>query len=124
MTKHGMHKTRTYSIWRQLKLRTCNPSHVKWEYYGGRGITLYEPWKEFTNFFADMGECPEGLSLDRIDNEGIYEPSNCRWATPKEQSANRRPIVRRSEFSRLIKALNEAHKSNHDHRICREFLDA
>lgn len=70
--------------------RCTNPNNVMFYLYGGRGITVCERWRTFDNFLADMGPRPDGLTLDRIDPEGHYEPGNCRWATPKEQQENRR----------------------------------
>jgi len=90
-TKHGLSHTRAYQVWRNMKVRCFNPRYRDYSCYGGRGITVCERWLILENFYADMGDPPPGMSLDRIDPDGNYQPGNCRWATAAEQIANRRP---------------------------------
>lgn len=82
---HGRCKTPIYRTWAQMIQRCENPKNPFYRRYGGRGIIVCERWHEFLNFLQDMGERPLGRTLDRINNDGNYEPGNCRWATPKEQ---------------------------------------
>lgn len=81
---------RAHRSWTEMRNRCFNPTDHSYKNYGGRGITVCERWMTFTNFLDDMGQPGVGLSLDRINNDGNYEPGNCRWATPIQQSWNRR----------------------------------
>ena len=92
-TTHGMKNTGIYRVWNSMLNRCRNPSVPQYPNYGGRGIKVCARWKKFENFFADMGVCPAGLSLDRVDVNGDYRPSNCRWATQKQQSRNTRKTI-------------------------------
>lgn len=106
LTRHGETKnrrpSRTYNAWSGMIKRCTNPKAISWKNYGGRGIKVCERWREFRNFFEDMGTCPESYSIDRIDNEGHYEPGNCRWATRSQQSRNTR-IVGKLEINGITK---------------------
>jgi hypothetical protein len=89
---HNMCKTPIHNSWTNLKTRCTNENTEHYKDYGGRGITYCERWEIFDNFLLDMGSTwKPGLSIDRINNDGNYEPSNCKWSTPLEQLSNRRP---------------------------------
>lgn len=87
---HGMTRTPTWWTWVGLAQRCGNPRDVNYPAYGGRGVAVCERWEKFENFLEDMGIRPPGTSLDRQDNNKGYEPGNCVWATPTQQSRNRR----------------------------------
>ena len=85
---HGMSNTREYKAWQAMKKRCNEKNNIN---YGGRGIKVCDEWRNsFLTFYNDMGDIPEGMSLDRIDVNGNYDPSNCRWATYSEQNINKR----------------------------------
>jgi hypothetical protein len=88
--KHGFSSTSTYHTWNAMIGRCLKPTHRAFKHYGGRGIRVCDRWKTFLNFLADMGERPKGLTLDRVDNDGHYQPENCRWTTQFVQCSNQR----------------------------------
>ena len=93
-TKHGAYNTGAYKSYRAMLQRCNNENNTRYDSYGGRGIRVCETWLEsFDNFLSDMGQRPDGCSIDRIDVDGDYTPQNCRWATTREQSENKRDIV-------------------------------
>jgi hypothetical protein len=78
-----------YAAWKNMRRRCSDPTHENYQRYGGRGIKVCARWESFENFLADMGERPEGKEIDRKDNNGNYEPGNCRWVTHAENVRNR-----------------------------------
>lgn len=116
-------KAPIYSCWHAIKQRCFNPKNKEWHNYGGRGITMCDRWKDYLLFKQDMlsGYVP-GLSIDRINNDGNYEPDNCKWSTPKQQSRNKRNLVfYETPFGKItlpeISELTGVHKNTLGFRI-------
>lgn len=92
MSEHNpkLKRSSTYESWNDIIKRCTNPNHKRYKDWGGRGIKVCERWLKFEHFLEDMGECPNGLTIDRINNDGNYCKENCRWATRKKQCRNKR----------------------------------
>jgi hypothetical protein len=103
--------------------RCTNDKNPDWKYYGGRGITVCERWRNFANFISDMGERPPGTSIDRFpDKNGNYEPGNCRWATSSEQNSNRRRFILAMSESDVVDAVDLLRSGHTKADVARCFL--
>lgn len=112
--KHGWAGTPTYATWSSMHSRCTDPRNASYQRYGGRGITVCGPWDDFETFLSDMGERPRGMTLDRINRDGNYEPVNCRWATKAEQEANKsNPWLDPEKAARIREGQRKYRESRH-----------
>jgi hypothetical protein len=107
MKKHGMYGSPTYKSWDCMVQRCTNPKNKNFPDYGGSGVSVCDRWRDFVNFYADMGCRPEGTSLDRKDNALGYEPDNCRWADAYIQRKNQRRASLSLEQAATVRAMRE-----------------
>jgi hypothetical protein len=108
---HGDVGTTTYNRWRAMISRCYFENDTAYAHYGAKGVTVCDEWRVYENFLADMGECPEGLTLDRIDNAKGYSKDNCRWATVKQQANNKTDNVRYTAFGMTLTLAEWADKT-------------
>jgi hypothetical protein len=121
--KHGMSNTAMYHSWKTMIQRCENPKHKSYRNYGSRGILVCARWHSFKNFYEDMGERPKGLTLERINYNGNYEPGNCCWVTRKIQRKNSRPIscgsAKQQYFFGFNKKTGEYDENNSHHEFAK-----
>lgn len=120
--KHGGSETREYRIWGKMLERCKNPNADAFHRYGGRGIRVCDRWQEFEAFFADMGPLPSPKhEIDRIDNDGNYEPSNCRWVTHRENARNTSNTIKFQWNGEVVPLINlaESHGIKYGTLYCR-----
>ena len=123
--KHGMTQSPIYNIWSNMKCRCLNRNDAQYKDYGGRGILICKAWLDsFETFLSDMGEKPEGLSIDRIDNNGNYEPNNCRWSDRYEQNNNARSNVKITYKGKTLNMAQWARELNINKGTLRSRLNA
>lgn len=111
LVKHGRSNTPIYNLYRAMRSRCENPNSDAYADYGGRGITVCERWLSFENFYSDMGDRPDGFSIDRIDNSKGYSPDNCRWADRKTQARNKRGLRMITAFGKTMPMCEWSDKS-------------
>lgn len=114
---HGKKWTPEYAIWNMMIQRCTNPNVKGFRHYGGRGIEVCERWLSFANFYDDMGQRPPKMTIDRIDNDGNYEPGNCRWATRAEQARNMRRNINVTYQGQKMCLMDAAGLANVDARL-------
>lgn len=108
ITKHRLCESKTYSIWEAMIQRTLNPKCPAYKHYGARGISVAHEWMCFEGFYADMGDQPPGLTLDRVDNDKGYSKNNCRWVTQEAQCRNTRRTRLTEQLVRYLRVLDKS----------------
>lgn len=120
LTKHGQSRTSTgrpsgsYSSWHAMRQRCENPNNAQFADYGGRGISVCPEWYDFRNFLSDMGDRPDGMTIDRIDPDGDYCPENCKWSTVREQAINKRPRMKHGDVLEIVGAARMVVQASND----------